>query len=327
MTTGHTDQSELAPLFMGTGAPGSGEILRTVGDGIGESAMGGLVRRINERAGCGLVHLGDADVGETAGAAYVRWPDGRRSVVTQATVPVARMRQTAEVLDLAWSRGLPVPRHELTVEVDDGVVAVVQEQLPGGQVPRVDAAVVDALVAVNDRFAGVWADRPDVLVPALNLSRGGLVDPRLEVVDRYSGRSRRLLHRIGEIGAASPAEMTGTDLVHPDFTVPNILFDDAARVTGVVDWNNGAARGDRHFALVKLLFDLTWDAASPAGGHQHVQADAIERLQTLLDRIVAPGLLRLYWAHWTLAMLSWTIPSGDSAAVDVHLALGERGLD
>jgi len=289
--------------------------------------MGGLVRRINQHAGCGLVHLGEADVGETAGAAYVRWPDGRRSVVTQATVPVDRMRQTAEVLDMAWSRGLPVPRHELTVELDDGVVAVVQEQLPGSQVPRVDAAVIDALVAANDRFAGVLADRPDVPVPALTLSSGGPVDPRLELVDRYSDRSRRLLHRIGEIGAASPAEMTGTDLVHPDFTVPNVLFDDAARVTGVVDWNNGAARGDRHFALVKLLFDLTWDAASPAGGHQHVQADAVDRLQTLLHRTIAPGLLRFYWAHWTLTMLSWTIPSGDPAAVDIHLELGERGLD
>jgi len=58
--------------------------------------MRGLVRRTNQRAGCGLVHLGHADSGEAAGAAYVRWPDGRRSVVTQATVPLARMRQTAD---------------------------------------------------------------------------------------------------------------------------------------------------------------------------------------------------------------------------------------
>jgi len=229
------------------------------------------------------------------------------------------MRQTADVLDLARSRGLPVPRHELTVELDHGAVAVVQERMTGTQAAHVDADVVDALVAVNDRFAGLLAERPDVPVPRLNLSRAGAIDPRHEMVDRYSDRSRRLLRRIREIGAASPAEMTGTDLVHPDFTVPNVLFDDVGRVTGVVDWNNGAARGDRHFALVKLLFDLTWDAASPAGGHQHVQADATDRLEMLLHQTIAPQLLQLYWAHWTLTMLSWTIPSGDPAVVDVHL--------
>lgn len=289
--------------------------------------MGDLVRRVNERAGCGLVHLGDADQGETAGAAYVRWPDGLLSVVTRATVGAARMRQTADVLGLARARGLPVPRHELTVELGDGVVAVVQQRLPGHHPAAVDADVIDALMGVNDRFAGLLADRPDVPVPLLDLSRSGAAHSRHEPVARYNARSRRLLHRIEEIGAASPQVMTGTDLVHPDFTMPNVLFDDTGRVTGVVDWNNGAARGDRHLALVKLLFDLTWDAASPGGGQQHVQAGATDRLEAVLHQTVAPDLLRIYWAHWTLTMLSWTIPAGDPAAVDVHLALGERGLD
>ncbi len=298
-----------------------------VADGVGVAGMRGLVRRINQHTGSGLVHLGDADSGETSGAAYVRWPDGRRSVVTHATVSATRMRQTAHVLEMARDRGLPVPRHKLTVELDHGVVAVAQEQLPGTRAAHIDAAVIDALVAVNDRFAGLLAQRPDVPVPPLNLPRAGTSDPRYELVNRYSDRSRRLLRRIQEIGAASPAEMTGTDLVHPDFTAPNVLFDDAGQVTGVIDWNNGAARGDRHHALVKLLFDLTWDAASPTGGHQHVQAGATDRLETHLHQTVAPHLLRLYWAHWTLTMLNWTIPAGDPAVVDLHLDLGERGLN
>ncbi len=298
-----------------------------VADGVGVAGMRGLVRRINQRAGYGLVHLGDADSGETSGAAYVRWPDGHRSAVTQAMVSAAPMRQTADVLEMARHRGLPFPRHELTVELDHGVVAVVQERLPGTRVARVDAEIIDALVAVNDRFAGLLAERLDVPVPPLNLPRAGTGDPRYELVGRYSDRSRRVLGRIREIGAASPAEMTGSDLVHPDFTEPNVLFDDAGQVMGVIDWNNGAARGDRHYALVKLLFDLTWDAASPTGGQQHVQAGATDRLETFLHQTVAPHLLRLYWAHWTLTMLNWTIPSGDPAVVDLHLDLGERGLD
>ncbi len=160
--------------------------------------MRGLVRRINQRAGCGLVHLGDTDSGETSGAAYVRWPDGHRSVVTQAMVSAARMRQTADVLEMARDRGLPVPRHELTVELDHGVVAVVQERLPGTRAAHVDAAVIDALVAVNDRFAGLLAQRLDVPVPPVDLPRAGTSDPRYELVNRYSDRSRRLLRRIRE---------------------------------------------------------------------------------------------------------------------------------
>jgi hypothetical protein len=279
---------------------------------------GRIVERVNARTGLALEFLGDAEEGETAGAAFVRWPDGRLGVVTTATVPAARMRQTAEALDLARARGLPVPRHEMIVELGPDVVAVVQERMPGRPPERVDVAVIDAVVAMNERFAGVLGGRPDVPVPQLLPVSG-----EHETLAAHSDRSRRLVREIQGLGAHP---MSGHDLVHSDLTVPNVLFDADGRVSGVVDWNNGAARGDRRFGLVKLFFDLSWAAAFPGDGRRHIEPAALDRLHAVLVETVEPDLLRLYWAHWTLVMLRWTIRAGKPAVIDLHLWLGERGL-
>jgi aminoglycoside phosphotransferase (APT) family kinase protein len=102
--------------------------------------------------------------------------------------------------------------------------------------------------------------------------------------------------------------------------VSNILVQDH-QVSAVIDWNNGDFRGDRSFALVKLLFDLTWEAAAPDGGRHRVQAGGLTHLEQVLQATVDPAALRLYWAHWTLQMLPWTIRRGDTSVID----LGERG--
>lgn len=284
------------------------------------------MRRVNRRGGGDLTYVGAAELGETGGAAYVSRRDGRQSVVTTATVPAEVMRQTAVVLDLVRSRGLPVPRHELVVELEDDLVAIVQERMPGAHASVVDADLIDILVATNDRFAHLLADRPDVPVPLLHLAHSGPVFPRHETLEHYNDRSRRLLRRISELGRQTPDELSGDDLVHPDFTVPNVLLDETGEVTGIVDWNNGVFRGDRRFALVKLLFDLTWDDAAPDGGRHHIQPAALDRLDAVLHEMLDPLTLQRYWAHWTLVMLHWTIRSGQADVIDLHLRLGERGL-
>jgi hypothetical protein len=65
----------------------------------------------------------------------VRWPNGRDGVVTRTDTPIDQLRRTAEVLSLVRSRGLPLPRHSLLVELDSGNVAVVQERLRGIPLP------------------------------------------------------------------------------------------------------------------------------------------------------------------------------------------------
>lgn len=276
-----------------------------------------LVDAVNRQMGCGLVPTEIARYGETSGAVFVKWPDGRDGVLTVATVPVGRMRQTAGLLGMLRDRGLPVPRQDLIVELPDGMVAVVQERLPGSPPTRTDAVVVDKMVEFNERFAGLLADRPDI--PPQPLSRPDFE----ETLAGHDDRTRRMLDRIR---TAYFGEMTGTDVLHPDFTVPNVLFDESGTVTGLVDWNNGIARGDRGFALVALRYDLLWDAGSANGGQLDVQPGTIERLDEHLAAMLEPEAVRSYWAHLTLHKLHYAIVFNNPDSIDMQLRLGESML-
>lgn len=291
-----------------------------------------LIDEINERTGSALRLIGMAAHGESGGAAYVRWPDGRDGVVTRSPIPVKRMRLTADVLSLARSRGLPVPRHDLVIELTDGRVAIVQERMPGLPARRVDANVIEAMVAMNEQFAGLLATHTDVPIPPLHLREPALIAPSHdEVLESYNDRSRRLLRRIRQIGRDEPHEMTGDDLVHLDYGLGNVLYDTSGQITGVVDWNLGAARGDRQFALIKLRIDLSWDRSTfvqtPDKASYHVEHQAIDRLDEILGTLIDPLLARVYWAHWILQHLFWAIRNErQQETIDLFLDLGERSL-
>jgi aminoglycoside phosphotransferase (APT) family kinase protein len=284
-----------------------------------------LIAEINDRTGSDLELVGVAEHGETGGAVYVRWPNGRDGVVTRTDTPIDQLRRTAEVLSLGRSRGLPLPRHRLLVELDSGNVAVVQERLRGMPARRTDAKVIDAMVALNERFADLLADRPDVPIPPMHLSQSGPAYWRHETLEAYDDRSRDLLGLIREVGGGEPHEMVGHDLVHPDYTLGNVLYDETGRITGVVDWNLGAARGDCRFALVGLRFDLAWSTLYDGGEHGVTQ-EAIDRLDEILDETIEPTLLRAYWAHWTLNRLDWVISHHSRETIDLFIALGESRL-
>jgi aminoglycoside phosphotransferase (APT) family kinase protein len=282
-----------------------------------------VVAAINRRTGAGLTVVGRAPDGELGGAIYAEWPDGRPAVVTRFLASLAAARRTAEVLAYVHDRGLPVPRHHLVVDLADGVVFV-QERLPGAPPRRLTAATVDAMVEINDRFAGALAARPDVPVRPLFLDRGGDPHPRHEVLAEHGPRSRRVLDEILRIGKREPHEMAGTDLVHVDLTAANVLFDENGTVTGVVDWNLGAYRGDRLFALVKTRFDREWFIRSPDA--DPVEDAAVAHLDEILADRIPPATLRMYWAHWMLYQLYWAIRSAPSEVVDWHLEMAESRL-
>jgi hypothetical protein len=240
-----------------------------------------LVAEINHRAGCDLSLVGVAEHGVSGGAVYVQWPDGIDAVVTRSPASLARMEQTVDVLAEARAAGLPVPRHDLIVELDDAI-ALVQERLPGAPAAgRVDANVIDAMVAMNERFAGLLAHRPEVPIQPMCLQRGGFGQAKHQLLEKHDARSRRLLHRIYEIGEEEPHEMSGDDLVHPDYTFGNVLYDDRGRVSGLVDWNWGIGRGragrpvpggrsafSRSPALVRDVAGVRWGADQRrAAGH------------------------------------------------------------
>ncbi|GIE97165.1 phosphotransferase [Paractinoplanes rishiriensis] len=282
-----------------------------------------VVSAINGRTSAGLRVVGRAPQGRLGGAIYAEWPDGRQAVVTRFLGPRPEADRTAEVLAYVRDRGLPVPRHDLVVELHDGVVFV-QERLPSSPLRRLTPARVDALVEINDRFAGALAARPDVPAPPVRLAGSGGSCPRHEVLEAHSQRSRRVLEQIRRIGQREPIETAGIDLVHVDLSAANVLFDENDRATGVVDWNLGAYRGDRFFALVQTRFDREWFVRSP-------DADPVENAaaahldEILLDRI-APATLRRYWAHWMLHHLSRAIRSASSEVVEWQLCMAESRL-
>jgi len=277
--------------------------------------------QIENRTGIALELIAMAGHGHSGGAAYVRWPDGREGVLTCPPVSIERMRLTAEILALAKSRGLPVPRHDLVVSLADTRTAVVQERLPGRHIRTVNVALVEALVETNDRFTGLLADRPDVPSPSLCLRRSADHRRRHEPLERYDDRTRRMLRLIQEVGDDIPDLVVGNDLLHVDYARGNVLTDESGHITGVVDWNLGVARGDRSYALVGLRSDLQWSALQPRGA-SGVDSAAIDRLDRILAVRIDTITLRAYWAHWTLMKLDGLIHDNASDAIEVFLDLG-----
>lgn len=150
----------------------------------------------------GLTYVGPCPGGEV-GAAYVRWPDGRRSVLTGGS-PTA-----ASIVETARAAGLPAARYEFTTQVD-GRCLVVQERLPGTPPTTVDRSLVDQMLALNERCAGLFANS-DVPQLPLYLRRSGpgfcLHDP----IAAYCPRAATLLEWARSLDAdVLPAMISST---------------------------------------------------------------------------------------------------------------------
>ncbi|QGN32652.1 phosphotransferase [Microlunatus sp. Gsoil 973] len=249
-----------------------------------------------------------------------RWPPG---VITRFVGSLHGARRTADVVTKASDAGLPVPRHHLVVDLD-GDVLMLQDRLPGAARNKITPVVIDTIVAVNDRFANLLEDRPDVPILPLCLDISGDPHPRHETLLAYGTRSRRVLGAIKAVGARGPRTMIGADLVHVDLTTPNILFDDNGGISGVVDWNLGAYRGDRHLALVKTRFELEWGLSSPAPERSEIAAAA--HLDEILRQRVPPDVLRAYWAHRVLYQLHFALQFASPDVIDWHLRVAEERL-
>lgn len=284
-----------------------------------------LVSAVNRRTDAALTAVGRAEEGRLGGAIYAEWPDGRPAVLTRCLVPLAEARRTADVLAHVRARGLPVPRHDLVVALADGVVFV-QERLPCAPRQRLTTRRIDAIVEINDRFAGALADRPDVPVRPLGQYRRarGAQGSRHTALRRYGTRGLRVLDEILRLCGRRPTETTETDLVHIDLTAANVLFDECDTATAVVDWNLGAYRGDRHFALVKTRFDREWFVRSPDA--DPVETAAAAHLDGILADRIPAETLRIYWAHWMLYQLDRAIRTNAAEAVEWHLEMAESRL-
>ena len=153
---------------------------------------------------------------------------------------------------------------------------------------------MDAMVAMNERFAHLLTDRPDVPLPAAFPTSDGGGDRWEETLGHYSDRTRRVLKRLHEIEGGEPYVMAGNDLLHTDYSLGNVLFDDNGQISGIVDWNFGADRGDRRYALLAIRANLVNEGAwysrdsgcsrsTGRGTHQH------DRSGTAAHLPCAPG--------------------------------------
>lgn len=283
----------------------------------------GTIAAINERSGAELELLGRATAGKLGGALLVRHPDGRPAVVTvfgggDAT---AAARVAASVNALA-AHGLPVPRHDLVVDLGERVVFV-QERLPAPPPRRFSEAQVDAIWAINERFAGAAALLGDVpplrdwFLPA----DGPGYDRVARAAAASSRRAETAVAELTDVAASSTDLLDGSDVVHVDLNAANVLFDGDDTATGVVDWNLGLFAGPRDLALVQTRFDREWfvrgEAPDPG------ETTAAYHLDRLLIERVDPARLRAWWAFWLLHGLPKAFASEDTAVVDWHLALAD----
>lgn len=278
-----------------------------------------MVRAL-KAAGHDLEIIGVTDDGQS-GAAFVRWPDGREAVVTTAFATLDHMQQTARVLSELRSIGIPVPIHEVLYDCGDGRVAVVQERMPGTTPPTSAATpgLVDAVVAMNDRFAGWLADRPEFRLPEFHPRSPD--DSVINMIEREGARATRLVR--ASLAALDHPDPGGSDLLHSDLTLSNVLVDDRGEITGVIDWNYGAKRGDRRYALVKLLHTLTYSGRTSADFRV---AGSVRHLEDLLESRLYPATFRSYWADQTINMMYVSLRWGTAEAFWTYLTMGESRL-
>jgi Phosphotransferase enzyme family len=262
-------------------------------------------------AGVDLDYDGPCSGGQV-GAAYVRWPDGHRSVLTcQPAGNGALARRQEEIVAVAKAAGVPAPSYELVAELPSAV-AIVQELLPGARPAPIGWRTVESMVEVNHRCRGLLAGRADVPAPSLFLQSDGPGFCLHEPLARYGRRTARLLGAIEAAGAAVPRDLDGSDVVHFDYHPENVLTDEAGTVTGVVDWD-GANRGDGRADLYTLRFDLA--RRSPALG---------SRLAAMLAPALPAELELACWAHLSLRYVDWAIRHLTSADVTAWLEVAEK---
>jgi Phosphotransferase enzyme family len=284
-----------------------------------------LLDQLHATTGTDLELIGPLPGGQV-GAALVRWPDGHEGVLTHwgdATDEAwARIGRAGELLGLARDSGIPAPRYELVTRLPDRI-AVVQERLPGEPPARVDLALVENLVTIAGRGAGLLRGRPDVPAAELYLLRSGPGFCLHQTLAQYDDRTRRLLDLVRRVGAASPHRMAGDDLVHLDFHPGNVLVDRTGAVTGVVDWD-GVGRGDHRFALITLRFALAVPGVDTQD--RSARSAAARWLDNRIDDLVDPATLRAYWAHMGLRMVDWAIRHHGPDDVDRWLTVAASRL-
>jgi aminoglycoside phosphotransferase (APT) family kinase protein len=260
--------------------------------------------------------------GGSTGAFVVERDDGTQWILTVAPPMAPGEHATAfadahELMELARSWGVPAPSYQHVIALPDGALAILQERVHGVPVTDATPALVDHVLGLAEiRRNLVAGTRFDGRPSNLFLTASGRGFCHHEPMRTHSEATRALLERIEAVGAEYGDELSGSDLVHFDYTLGNVLVhaDDPDRVAAIVDW--GAARaGDVAVDLTILRFDLSWRA--PALG--------LDVEQILANEVDDATFLRV-WAHASLRMVDWSIRHYPPDVVEFWVALAQRHL-
>jgi aminoglycoside phosphotransferase (APT) family kinase protein len=267
---------------------------------------------IESATGVALRVEGPCPGGQT-GAAYVSWPDGRRSVLTfRPGISLSALRDgPLAVLDALRQVGYPAPAPELAALAGDAV-ALVWELLPGSPITHLTTALLDQALALNDLQANRVVGLSGIPAVRLYLTSDGPGFCLHQPLREHSSRTRALERWVTTTGASYPDHLSGDDAVHCDYQQTNLLAD-GDLITGVVDWD-GAGRGDRRLDLVTLRFGIHAITAD---------AEAAQRLDRIIDQIPS-HVLAPAWAHMSLRMTDWAIRHFSASDVDHWLNLAEQ---
>ena len=279
------------------------------------------MRAIRAAGGPALVIRAPMQGGEV-GAFLVERDDGTEWVLTVAPPRFPGQDGTPfddalELMGLARDWGVPVPRYETVIPLPDGMLAVLQERVRGVPVTEVSAALVDHVMGLAEiRRNLVAGTRFEGRAFDLFLTTSGPGFCHHEPMRTHSEATRSLIDRIEAIGAQLGSELSGSDLVHLDYTLGNVLVHehDPNRVAAIVDWG-GARAGDLAIDLAILRFDLSWRA--PALG--------LDVEDTLRNEIDDATFLQV-WAHASLRLVDWSIRYYSPEVVDHWVALSYRHL-
>ena len=279
-----------------------------------------MVRTIRAAGGPALT-VREPLSGGTTGAYVVERDDGTEWILTVAPLVPGEngtpFDDALALMELARDWGIPAPRYESVMPLPDGALAILQERAHGIPVTDATPALVDHVLGLAEIRRNLVAGTPFDRRPfPLYLTASGHGFCHHEPMRTHSDATRALLEHIEAVGAEHGDELAGSDLVHFDYTLGNVLVreDDHDRVAAIVDW--GAARaGDLAIDLAILRFDLSWRAPALGLDVEHV----------LVNEVDDATFLRV-WAHASLRMVDWSIRHYPEDVVDFWVALARRHL-
>ena len=234
----------------------------------------------------------------------MRWADGHLGVLTWFPPDTpgrtsGTFDRAKKFMDAARVAGVPVPRYEAVVPIGDLGVAILQERIEGQTPDVVTATLIEHVLELADLRRGLLVDTADAdSVMPLFLTSPGPGFCLHDTLRTFNGRTRVLLEAIEATTGPENDHLRGSDIVHFDYHLGNVLVspDLPDRVVGIVDWG-GARPGSVSLDSAILAFDLTW--RTPATLQQRVE-------NHLLATSDASEVAKV-WAHASLRLLDWSI--------------------